>query len=145
MATLNVSCNPRSLQGVIKGTNFTISGLDGASGGGLVQQFQLQFQRNFQRIYDLASPVYYHIEGASQGNLSLTKVVGPLGAPKLSCDCIPQTLILDAGNTLCYGEPLGADATYTLLNALPYALSGQGNSNDFILIFGLTYVFNDIL
>lgn len=141
----DVKCNPRSLQGVIKGTNFTISGLENDDTGGLVQQFSLQFQRNFQRIYDLASPIYYHIEGASQGNVTFTKVVGPRGAPKLSCDCEPRTLILDAGNTLCYGESLGLNATYTLLNAMPYALSGQGNSNDFIIIFGITYVFNDIL
>ena len=145
MALANVSCNPRSLQGIIKGTNFTIAGIDGDAGQGLVQQFQLQFQRNFQRIYDLSSPVYYHIEGASQGTISFTKVVGPRGAPKISCDCEPRTLILDAGNTLCYGEPLGEDATYTILNAIPFALSGQGNSQDFIIIFGLTYVFNDII
>lgn len=138
----NVTCTERTVEGVMRGTNFRIRGLsEGAEG--LVQQFQLQFQRRLSRVYDLSSPAFYYIEGPSEGQVSFTKVVGPKGAPKLTCDCEPTDIILDAGQTLCFPDTT-FDATYTLKNALPFGLTGQGNANNFLIIFGISYLFNDI-
>jgi hypothetical protein len=142
----DATCNNRVLEGTIRGTNFTVSGIDDA-GRGLVQQFQLEFQRKLTRIYDLASPAFYYIEGPPEGSISFTKVVGPLGAPKISCDCQPRTLLLNAGNTLCYGRGTPADPadfSYTLLNAMPYGLVASGTSENMVIMAGLSYMFADL-
>ncbi len=139
----NVGCSSRSLEGVIRGTNFRITGVDNTSEG-LVQQFQLQFERKLSRVYDIASPIFYYIEGPSEGQVSFTKVVGPKGAPKLSCSCTPRDIILDAGQTLCYPNNAAFDASYTLKNALGYGLTGQASADNFLVVFGISYLFNDI-
>lgn len=148
MTTAN-TCVSRNLEGIIRGTNFTISGLGDGATAGLVQQFQLQFQRKLTRVYDLASPSFYYIEGPSEGQVSFTQVVGPKGAPRLSCDCAARDIILDSGPTLCQTQAGGAlasggTASYKLKNALPYGLTGQGDANNFLIIFGVSYLFNDI-
>jgi hypothetical protein len=148
MATAN-TCVPRTLEGVIRGTNFTISGMDGTAQAGLVQQFNLEFKRNLSRVYDLASPSFYYIEGPAEGTVSFTKVVGPKGAPKLDCSCEARDIILDTGPMLCQtqgGGPLGAGGTfqYILKNAMPFGLNGQGSADNFLIIFGVSYLFNDI-
>ena len=145
MATAN-TCAPRNLEGIIRGTNFTITGTDGAAAG-LVQQFSLEFKRALTRVYDLATPSFYYIEGPSEGNVTFTKVVGPKGAPKLDCTCEARDLILDAGPTLCQtqgGAVANVDARYVLKNAMPYGLTGQGSADNFLIIFGVSYLFNDI-
>lgn len=150
MATAN-TCVQRNLEGTIRGTNFTITGFNDATAG-LVQQFQLQFQRKLSRVYDLASPSFYYIEGPSEGQVSFTKVVGPKGIPKLSCECEASDITLNAGPTLCQTQggtntQLGQGGTvarYVLKNALPFGLTGQGDANNFLIIFGISYLFNDI-
>ncbi len=147
MAT-GATCTGRSLAGIIRGTNFTISGLDG-SAMGLVESFHLSFQRNIKRIYDLASPRFYYVEGSSEGEVQFNQVVGPLGAPKLPCDCIAKDIILNAGPTICpvNTQPLQVNASqfsYTLKNAIPMGLSGEGEANNFLIVFGIKYMFNNI-
>lgn len=149
------TCVVRTMEGVIRGTNFTITGIDDATVG-LVQQFQLQFQRKLSRIYDLASTGFYYIEGPSEGQVSFTKVVGPKGAPKVNCTCDPYDIVLDAGPMLCQTQAVsgqttpsgltgtGNSARYTLKNAMPFGLTGQGNANNFLIVFGVSYMFNDI-
>lgn len=142
----DATCSEHRLEGTIRGTNFTIEGIDDAAAG-LVQSFQLQFTRNLARVYDLADPGFYYIEGPSKGEVGFTKIVGPKGAPKLTCDCEPRTLVLNAGETICFPEPTAAQiegATYTLLNALPFGISGQGNSNNFLISFSISYLFSDL-
>ncbi len=147
MAT-GADCVGRELSGIIRGTNFTISGLDGAAMG-LVESFSLQFERKITRIYDLASPRFYYVEGASEGQVQFNQVIGPIGAPKLACDCISKDIILNAGPTICpvNTQPMQANASqfsYTLKNALPFGLSGQGEANNFLIVFGIKYMFNNI-
>lgn len=146
------TCVQRTLEGIIRGTNFAIDGIGSDATRGLVQQFQLQFQRKLTRVYDLASPSFYYIEGPSEGNITMAKVVGPQGAPKLDCTCDANDIVLDAGPTLCHtqagstGLPQleSGAARYTLKNAMPYGLQGQGNANNFLIIFSISYLFNDI-
>lgn len=147
MAT-GADCVGRELSGIIRGTNFTISGIDGQAMG-LVASFNLGFERKITRIYDLASPRFYYVEGASEGQVQFDNVVGPLGAPKLACECVAKDIILNAGPTICPvgAQPLQAQASqfsYTLKNALPFGLSGQGEANNFLIIFSIKYMFNNI-
>lgn len=138
----DTTCANRSVEGVLRGTNFRIRGL-GEGADGLVQQFQLRFERKLSRVYDLSDPVFYYIEGASEGTIALSKVVGPKGAPFLSCDCTPRQIELDAGNVACYPDNASVPS-YTLKNALPFGLVGQGDANNFLIVFGISYIFNDI-
>jgi hypothetical protein len=139
----NAVCSNRRLEGVIRGTNFTIRGID-RDNVGLVQQFNLNFERSFTRIYDLANPSFYMLEGPSEGAIALVNVIGPSGAPVLSCDCTPRTILLDTGNLVCYPTNTSFSASYTLLNAFPTKLSLSGDSGKFIIIGGISYTFSDI-
>ncbi len=105
----------------------------------------MQFQRRFTRVYDLVEPRFYYVEGPSEGQISFTHVVGPAGAPVISCTCEPTDIVLDAGPEVCYPEtsPL-TDLSYTLKNALPFGYRGSGDSNNFLIIFGISYLFSDI-
>ncbi len=77
--------------------------------------------------------------------VAFSKVVGPKGAPKLSCECGPRTIVLSAGNTICYPDNINATAfDYSLLNAYPTSLSGQGDANSLVLVMGVSYIFSDI-
>lgn len=151
MAT-NVTCDGRSLEGIIRGSNFRISfskDTDNSAGDssdrGLVQSFQLQFQRQLRRVYDLATPSFYYLEGAPNGQVSFSRIVGPKGLPSLACDCQPQTVLLDAGPSFCYPEELGTAATaYELRNALPFGIAGQGDSQNFLIAFQVSYLFSDL-
>jgi len=140
----NVKCGERVLEGILRGSGFRISGL-GTGSEGLVQQFQLQFQRKLSRVYDLTSPSFYYLEGPSEGNVALTRVVGPKGTPKLACDCTPRTIILDASQAACYpANTPGADSAYTLSNAMPFGLQGQGSVDNFLVVFSISYMFNNL-
>jgi hypothetical protein len=138
------ACNPRNLEGVIRGTGFTIQG-EAPGSNGIVSQFQLEFKRELNRIYDLSSPSFYYIEGAPQGTATFQKIVGPKGAPKLLCSCEPNTVILNTGTGTCYPtNTAAADTSYTLHYALPFGLSGQGQATDFIVSFSVSYLFSDL-
>lgn len=137
-------CSDRTLDGVIRGTNFSIEGIQDIDNVGFVQQFQLEFTRSLTRIYDLASPSFYYIEGPSEGKIALVNVVGPKGAPKMNCDCTPRTIVLNTGNIVCYPTNTSFRAIYKLTNALPFGLSLSGDSGKFIIMSGISYIFNDI-
>jgi hypothetical protein len=145
------TCVTRTLEGVIRGQNFTIEGIDDATVG-LVTQFNLQFQRPLTRVYDLASTAFYYVVGNAQGQVDLQKVVGPRGAPRIRCTCDPYTITLDASHTLCHVQGLegdaqlldGVGAKYDLLNAMPFGLQGSGSSENPVIVFSVSYMFSDI-
>lgn len=148
----NVTCDGRTLEGIVRGTNFRLSIGDrevesGTPENGLVQQFQMQFQRQLSRVYDLQSPSFYYLEGPAEGVIQFTKVVGPCGGPNIHCDCTPVDIVLDAGQAFCYPEEqlcADIDVAYTLKNALPQGLTGQGSAENFMIIFGVSYLFSHI-
>jgi len=142
----DATCNGRALSGIVRGTGFTVSA-DDDSFKGLVQAFELDFTRKIQRIYDLASPSFYYIEYPPEGQVAFTKVVGPMGAQKLVCDCLPHTITLSAGTLPCFPKPTGPadpNLTWTLTNAMPFNLRVHGNASDFLIVFSIAYVFSDL-
>lgn len=141
------TCNGQVLEGIVRGQNFRLTGLDPTLETGLVQGFSLMFQRKLSRIYELTSTSFYYIEGPSEGTVDFTKIIGPKGAPKISCDCTPRTLTLSLGPAFCFPSTGKTDETitsYTLSNALPYGLKGGGTSNDYIVAFNLSFLFSNI-
>ena len=142
----DATCNGRALAGIIRGTGFSVT-VDDSSFKGLVQAFELDFTRRIQRIYDLASPSFYYIEYPPEGQVAFTKVVGPLGAQKLVCDCQHHTITLSAGTLPCFPKPTGPadpNLTWTLTNAMPFNERIHGNASDFLIVFSIAYVFSDL-
>ena len=145
----DATCRTQRLDGIIRGTNMVVTMSSGANADdipGLVQSFQLQFQRRLSRVYDLTSPSFYYIEGPPEGTVSFSKVIGPKGFPKLGCDCTPRTIVLDASAALCYGADPETqnNARYVLKDAFPMGLSGQGTAENFIVFMGVSYMFGDM-
>ena len=143
------ACVPRSVAGIIRGTNFTISVAGSSQALGVVHQFTLEFKRQLTRIYNLAAPDFYYIEGAPEGVLQLQQVVGPKGSPRLACDCSAKDISLNAGSTFCApppptpGQP--PPGNYLLKNTMPFGLKGGGKADDFLIVFELSYLFSDIV
>lgn len=146
MATNTASCTGRKLEGVIRGTNFRISGLSSGTNDplGLVASFQVQFQRRLTRVYNLVEPSFFYVEGPAEGQVSLASVVGPRGLPRLACDCVPRQVVISASQVVCSASNVGGDFSMTLKNALPMNFSFQGQATDFLLRFSIGYLFDDI-
>lgn len=133
-------CNAnREFKGVLRGTNFSISSEEDL---GLVQQFQLQFQRRLSRVYNLAEPDYYYLEGPAEGQVTFSQIVGPSGCPGMNCDCEPEDITLDAGGVLCDQQ---TNCAYTLVDALQSGITGQGDAQNFLIVFGAQYIFSDLI
>lgn len=74
------------LGGVFKGTQFSmvITGINGGEQavdfeGALVQNIQVAYQRQVTRFWALGSQSQYFIEGRTEGNATLGRIVGPQG------------------------------------------------------------------
>ena len=117
---------------------------DVAEVDGLVQQFQMQFKRNIQIVYDLASDDIYHVEGKPQGALSVAKVLAPVQQrAAIDCPCTPLTWVLSAGNDGCLPGQSGG-LTYRIRNAAQAGFTLQGQVADSLISFGAEYIFSHI-
>lgn len=135
-------CSPKTPAGVIRASNFRLSISDYK---GLVQSFNLEFQRQINRVFDLSDGgSFYYIEGPAQGKVGFDSIVGPKGAPSLDCDCAPQTITLDIGTAICQGSNV-APIRYQLLNAMSFGLQGGGDSESGLIKFGINYSFTDLV
>ena len=72
--------------GVFKGNKFTMTVTGSNQGGGqidfegaLVQNIQLNYQRQITRFWALGSAKQYYVEGRSEGQGSFSRIVGPQG------------------------------------------------------------------
>jgi hypothetical protein len=135
------ACNTKKLVGVIRGTNAVIK-FSGSTLYGIVGKFQFQYQRQISKVFDLASPDYYYIEGTPNGQLQLDTVVGPKGLISLACTCEAETITI-ACNTRC-GNEIGKQVGYVFKDCLPTAVAGQEAIDDFLFRVTLTYTFNDV-
>src|ERR1700677_928733 len=100
-----------TLSGVFKGTSFTLSVGGGATGsfvGALVQQLSISYRRQLTRVWELGSTNQYYIEGHTEGQGSIQRIVGPQGlvdniVAALSDVCSAQSRVvtLAAQNNTC--------------------------------------------
>jgi hypothetical protein len=137
------------LAGVFKGTTFrlTLGGGSGSLEGALVQQVQIQYERQLTRIWELGSRNQYYVEGRTQGQGSLQQIVGPKGIvtgllSELSdiCKATSRALTLTAGNRAgsCGVE---AEATMQLAGPVATSVSMGANSAEFVVNSGLVLMF----
>lgn len=93
--------------GVFNGTDVKISlGSSGGDGlaGALVQDISIQYQRSINRINEIGSDFVYYVVGTSQGNASLSQILGPSAVvrdimSKLADVCEVQNNILSVSAT----------------------------------------------
>jgi hypothetical protein len=150
MASVTATCTPRSLKGLIRGNNFMLSIYETETTDvtvqGLVQAFEISFNRKLTRVYDLTSPVFYYIEAPTDGQVAFTNIVGRAGAPKLSCSCSPKTLVLSPGDLACEQNTIdNVPSTFTMLDALPHGLRIQGSAGSGLVVYNISYIFNELL
>jgi len=132
------ACGEQQHAGTVRGTNVIVRVGDGR---GLARSAAFSFQRPLSRVFDLNnSALFYYIQGPPAGEAELSYVLGPKGGPSLTCDCDTSTLIIG----VTPGQCASPSVTYTMLNAMGVALTGQVTSDDFMFQIGIKYQFTDL-
>lgn len=132
----------------IRGNSWKFERIGGNSAAGelegLIQQFQLRFQRNVNIVYDLASNDIYHVEGKPVGQLSIQKILAPVQqSAAFDCPCDPYRYRLSAGNDGCIPGQAG-EIAYTIENAFQADFGLQGSVQNSLVAFTVSYAFTDI-
>lgn len=137
-------CNSRTLEGIYRGTSAIIS-TDDMDFKGLVQGYTIEFGIDRNMVWDLVSPGFYYIEKPPQGQAVFQKVAGPKGFQKNICSCVPKTITVDASAASCYPEGTPpSEASYVLVNALPSKIQISSNTQDWLIVFSVSYLFSDL-
>jgi hypothetical protein len=136
-------------EGLVRGNDATIT-IDG-SAAGLVQEWQLQWDRRLVRQYEVFKTdtvvegqnmaFVKYLEGIPNGLLVLNSVAGPLNLPQQACECVPHTIELVPGDMYCNGFEV---SKYTLTQALPVRFTMRGSLTPELVLFNVTYTFVDI-
>lgn len=111
------------LGGTFKGTAFAmaVGGGGGDFRGALVQQLQITYARQLERRWELGSTDQYFIEGHTEGQGSLSRIVGPRGLvdPMIRalanvCDAGNRAMTLTAAANACGAQGGSAAGSLTL-------------------------------
>lgn len=137
-----------SLAGVFKGTSFAISvggGTNGSFQGALVQQLQISYRRQLTRVWELGSRNQYYIEGHTEGQGSIQRIVGPQGLVDniLSsladvCGAQSRVVTLTAQNNTCTTTDGG---TLTLTSPTATGVNYGANVGNFLVNAGMELIF----
>jgi hypothetical protein len=135
------------LAGVFKGTSFALSvgGGNGSFQGALVQQLQISYRRQLTRVWELGSRDQYYIEGHTEGQGSLQRIVGPQGLAdnvikNLADVCGAQSRVvtLSAQNNTCTGSDGGV---LTLTSPTVTGVSYGADVGNFLINAGVEMIF----
>lgn len=136
-----------TLAGVFKGTSFTLSvgGGNGSFQGALVQQIQISYRRQLTRVWELGSLNQYYIEGHTEGQGSIQRIVGPQGLvddilANLADVCGAQSRVvsLAAQNNTCTTADGG---TITLTSPTVTGINYGANVGNFLINAGMEMIF----
>ncbi len=152
------------LGGVFKGNKFTmaISGQNGAGKevnfeGALVQNLQLNYQRQITRFWALGTQKQYYIEGRTEGQGTLARIVGPQGLIDELVEVLADLCTLNnRGLTLtanerseCVGWNKGSGNTppalsLTLWGAISTGISFGADAQQFVINSSLALMFTSL-
>jgi hypothetical protein len=151
------------LGGVFKGNKFTmaISGQNGAGTevnfeGALVQNLQLNYQRQITRFWALGTQKQYYIEGRTEGQGTLARIVGPQGLVDELVEVLADLCTLNnRGLTLTANEPTGcawisgsnnkpATLSLTLWGAISTGISLGADAQQFVINSSLALMFTSL-
>lgn len=110
----------------------------GVSGGGIVRQIQLQYQREVSRIWDLGTGSVYLIAGIPNGNFMFGMVAAGVKPPNYGV-CNPGTVTLAIAQSICRaggGNP-AQSSNYTLNHVVSGSVAVSGDSSDMMIVQGV--------
>lgn len=115
--------------------------------GFLVQQVQFSFTQQVTLLYEIGSANVYYVGGRSQGNATLSRVIGPQAAAadfvnKYNDICEPQPIELDASQGCSKGS--GGGVRYTLEEAVLITISVSVTAQDTVINEQLQFMFIDL-
>jgi hypothetical protein len=128
------------LGGTFKGTAFAmaVGGGGGDFRGAMVQQLQITYARQLERRWELGSTDCYFIEGHTEGQGSLQRIVGPKGLvdPMIKalanvCDAANRAMTLTAAQNTCGNG--AASGTLTLESPVATRVMFGANVGNFII------------
>lgn len=132
--------NSKVVEGLLRGNDAAIT-IDGGDAIGLVQEWQIMFDRPLTRLYDLIKPNLSYMELISSGMLVLNSVSGPTNLPTTACECVAHTITLNPGDTYCNGiSPI----IFTFTDCLPTKFILRGSITPELSLFNIVYTFTDM-
>lgn len=129
--------NNRITEGVIRGNDATITAGD-TDITGLVQEWQISYDRNLARQHDLINGDISYVEAMPAGTLTLSNVAGPLNLPAEVCTDIPVTIKLRPGSTYCNGA---SEFIYIMSDCVPMRFVMKGSLTPELVLFSAVYQF----
>jgi hypothetical protein len=150
------------LGGVFKGNKFTmaISGQNGAGTevdfeGALVQNLQLNYQRQITRFWALGTQKQYYIEGRTEGQGTLARIVGPQGLVDELVEVLSNLCTLNnRGVTLTANSPDGCawigntannpKISLSLWGAISTGISFGADAQQFVINSSLALMFTSL-
>ncbi len=144
------------LGGIFKGSSFKLTLAGGSSpaiAGSLVQQIDVQYQRQIQRVWELGSRDMYYVEGHTEGQASLQQIVGPTGLVtdmvqdlgKLDCDAAKRRMTLSAvtNGEFCSGAT-GGGTSLTINSPVASSFTLGASAENFVVNAGIQIMFTGL-
>lgn len=129
-----------------------IQGTDGSAAGlsALAQRLQLSYQQQVSRIYELGSPNIYYVGGRTQGNMSLSRIIGPqltisaLYAAYGDICKANKAISFVVSNPNCLVNESGQTVTFSALNCVITGVAVGVQSNDMMITDDTTMMFSSL-
>lgn len=129
--------NSKIAEGLLRGVDATIT-MGDKDMSGLVQEWQVSYDRPVERQYDLIAGGVSYLEGKPQGSLVLSGVVSRSTLYSQACSTELQTIVLTPGSTYCEGGP---PPIFTFTDCLPMKFTMRGALNSSLVLFNVAYTF----
>jgi len=147
-----------SVGGTFRGNKFSMTVANSgalAFEGALVQQLQLSYQRQVTRFWALGTRAQYYIEGRTEGQGQMSRIVGPQGlidelATKLAdfCTVATRTVSLSSTNDACNkivnnGVAAGSlgGLSLTLQGVIANGITFGADANQFVINSSISLMF----
>ena len=128
------------------------SGNPGFAAGLLIQQMSWQYQQAIQRLYEVAGPNVYLVAGRTQGQCSLSRVIGPAvlavdfytnygDVCNAASNSLTFTLKTGCGDITGNGSIPNTTRTIVLNNCVIAQLQGAVQAQDMIISEMLAIIF----
>ena len=119
----------------------------GFAAGLLIQQVQWQYQQNISRLYEVGSADVYLVAGRTQGQVSLSRVLGPMAIMPTFytqygnvCNAAGNLLSF-SGQAGCGGVASGTPMTIGINHVVIQQLGGSVQSADMVINETLAMMF----
>ena len=118
---------------------FTISGINDSM---LIQNFQLQYQQQFQPVYEFGSNRVWYSRAHAAGSLTINRIVGGADIARIfgGGGCTGRTCTVTVGDGVC-GGTTGGSRTLTLTGVFLTAIQWSGQAGTAYVTEGVSFMF----